>query len=113
MGGQSNYAPPPYIPLGQSDSELEVAPSHNGIPISAIPGVSGAGDSPAQWSSGICACCDDMQSCMLISVLWPWITERCILSSKAKNFKSILILNSLLVAQLTNYDNNPKGSLTR
>lgn len=65
MGGQNNYAPPPYIPLGQSDSELEVAPS-NDIPTSAIPGVSGAGDNPAQWSSGICACCDDMQSCMLI-----------------------------------------------
>ncbi|XP_058205493.1 protein PLANT CADMIUM RESISTANCE 10 isoform X2 [Rhododendron vialii] len=65
MGGQSNYAPPAYIPLGQSDSELEVAPSNNGIPISAIPGLSGAGDSPAQWSSGICACCDDIQSCCI------------------------------------------------
>ncbi|CAL5422921.1 unnamed protein product [Camellia sinensis] len=59
MGGQSTYVPPAYIPLGQSDIEAEVVASNDEIPVSAHPGISSA---PAQWSSGICACCDDLQS---------------------------------------------------
>ena len=67
MGGQSKYVPPPYIPLGQSDSEAEVVLHNDDIPVLARPGISS--DGPAQWSSGICACCDDMKSCMLLSAL--------------------------------------------
>ncbi|GFY98099.1 PLAC8 family protein [Actinidia rufa] len=63
MGGQSNYVPPPYIPLGQSDSEAEVVLHNDDIPVPARPGISN--DGPAQWSSGICACCDDIQSCCI------------------------------------------------
>ncbi|CAL5420493.1 unnamed protein product [Camellia sinensis] len=59
MGGQSTYVPPAYIPLGQSDIEAEVVAPNDEIPVSAHPGISSA---PAQWSSGICACCDDLQS---------------------------------------------------
>ncbi|CAL5417261.1 unnamed protein product [Camellia sinensis] len=64
MGGQSSYVPPAYIPLGQSDIEAEVVAPNDEIPVSAHPGISGA---PAQWSSGICACCDDLQSLIVDS----------------------------------------------
>ncbi|PSS01707.1 Protein PLANT CADMIUM RESISTANCE like [Actinidia chinensis var. chinensis] len=63
MEGQSNYVPPPYIPLGQSDSEAEVVLHNDDMPVPACPGINS--DGPAQWSSGICACCDDMQSCCI------------------------------------------------
>lgn len=56
--------PPPYIPLDQSDPEVETVPSTNEVPVQGR-----KSDGPAQWSSGICACCDDMQSCTLLSVL--------------------------------------------
>ncbi|XP_008804995.1 cell number regulator 5 [Phoenix dactylifera] len=60
MTGQGSYVPPPYIPLNQSEPEADGAsaddshPSHRPI-----------GRDPTQWSSGICACFDDMQSCCI------------------------------------------------
>ncbi|KAL6555272.1 hypothetical protein OROGR_006530 [Orobanche gracilis] len=57
MVERNMYTPPPYIPLGQSDAEADVVPHEDGIsaphPINNV---------PVQWSSGICACFDDMQS---------------------------------------------------
>ncbi|KAB5551616.1 hypothetical protein DKX38_008927 [Salix brachista] len=59
MKSESNYVPPRYIPLDQSDLETESVPPNEERSGAA----SGVGDGPAQWSSGICACCDDTQSC--------------------------------------------------
>ncbi|KAJ6741586.1 PROTEIN PLANT CADMIUM RESISTANCE 10 [Salix viminalis] len=59
MKSESNYVPPRYIPLDQSDLETESVPRNEERSGAA----SGVGDGPAQWSSGICACCDDTQSC--------------------------------------------------
>ncbi|XAR48348.1 hypothetical protein NMG60_11031151 [Bertholletia excelsa] len=68
MGGQSNYVPPPYIPLGSSDSDAEFVQRNDDIPVPAHPAI--VSESPVQWSSGICACCDDIQSCC-IGLLCP------------------------------------------
>lgn len=70
--------PPLYVPLGQSDAAIEGFDSS----LASSGDIDGAKDSassssrrpiaqrdPTQWSSGICACCDDMQSCMLLSAL--------------------------------------------
>lgn len=61
MKSQSGYVPPAYIPLGQSD--LEPHTVHPGEDVSVLRQPSS--DLPVQWSSGICACCDDMPSCMV------------------------------------------------
>lgn len=61
MKSQSSYAPPAYIPLGQSDSGSAV------VLRSEDPPKQQNSADPIQWSSGICACCDDTQSCMLLS----------------------------------------------
>lgn len=60
MKNQGGYVPPAYIPLGQSDSEtMSVSPLHH----------RNSSNGSNQWSSGICACFDDMQSCMLLPYL--------------------------------------------
>lgn len=69
---KSSYVPPRYIPLGQSDreesdleksilSKTDQSPTKNESII----------DVPVQWSSGICACFDDLQSCTLTSTFQP------------------------------------------
>ncbi|KAG9459213.1 hypothetical protein H6P81_003721 [Aristolochia fimbriata] len=59
MKGQSGYTPPRYIPLDQTDVAPEMVPS------STVPSNQQVIHDPTQWSSGICACCDDMQSCCI------------------------------------------------
>ncbi|PKA57960.1 Cell number regulator 5 [Apostasia shenzhenica] len=60
MAAQGSYVPPPYIPLHQSDSEGDDVSETEGpsLPRPIVRDTS-------QWSSGICACCDDMQSCII------------------------------------------------
>ncbi|XP_051138941.1 protein PLANT CADMIUM RESISTANCE 10 [Andrographis paniculata] len=57
MVGHITYTPPPYMPLGQSDAETDAAQSPADATSTAL------NIRPEQWSSGICACFDDMQSC--------------------------------------------------
>lgn len=64
MKGQGSYVPPPYIPLDQLDTEANSTPVNNGYSSHQS-----ATHDPTQWSSGICACFDDMQSCTLLSAL--------------------------------------------
>lgn len=52
--------PPPYIPLRQSDLEADTVQHNEERPISRP-----TTDGETQWSSGICACCDDMLSCCI------------------------------------------------
>ncbi|KAI9153019.1 hypothetical protein LWI28_004535 [Acer negundo] len=66
MKSQSGYVPPPYIPLGQSDLEPQTVPHKEDLPVPHH-----TSDGLVQWSSGICACCDDMQSCC-IGLFCPW-----------------------------------------
>ncbi|OVA03881.1 Uncharacterized protein family Cys-rich [Macleaya cordata] len=56
MKGQGSYVPPRYIPLSHSDPEAAIVQQKDDLV--PAPG-------PAQWTSGICACCDDMQSCCI------------------------------------------------
>ncbi|XP_042047605.1 protein PLANT CADMIUM RESISTANCE 10-like [Salvia splendens] len=59
MVGQNAYVPPRYIPLEQSDAQADVVPP----PSDVDPRPQHNSSVPGQWSSGICACFDDMQSC--------------------------------------------------
>lgn len=52
--------PPSYIPLTQSDADTEVETTTPNLEIAVSESTK---DDPRQWSSGICACFDDMQSC--------------------------------------------------
>ncbi|XP_076904850.1 protein PLANT CADMIUM RESISTANCE 10-like [Bidens hawaiensis] len=66
MKEQSGYIPPPYIPLGQSDqdeSDLEkhMLPDQSPSKKETVDGV----EAPVMWSSGICACFDDLESCFV------------------------------------------------
>lgn len=81
MKGRGSYVPPLYVPLGQSDAPTDYLDSSsssdenedvnkNVVDVAASasrPPV--AAKDPTQWSSGICACFDDSQSCMLLSAL--------------------------------------------
>ncbi|XP_072985979.1 cell number regulator 5 isoform X2 [Typha latifolia] len=60
MKGQGSYVPPQYIPLHDSDVEANIGPVDGS---QSSPNL--ISRDPTQWSSGICACCDDMQSCYL------------------------------------------------
>lgn len=64
--GQNRYVPPRYIPLGQSDAEADAVPTADVV---VHPRPQQINNVRGQWSSGICACFDDMQSCMLLSAL--------------------------------------------
>lgn len=64
MKNQHGYVPPAYIPLGQSDSEAVNDTLHQHS--EQHPSSNGSNQMQTQWSSGICACCDDTQSCMLL-----------------------------------------------
>ncbi len=56
--------PPPYVPLEQSDAEAEIVPRNEDVPTHGD-----VRNGSTQWSSGICACFDDMHSCTLLSAL--------------------------------------------
>ncbi|KAL8232668.1 hypothetical protein R6Q57_002446 [Mikania cordata] len=67
MREKSGYVPPPYIPLGQSDREESDLEKH--ILSDESPSKNETlTDAPVQWSSGICACFDDLQSCFIGTV---------------------------------------------
>lgn len=66
MKEKGHYVPPIYIPLRESDADADADAEETTTPNLVV---AGSGGSPKQWSSGICACFDDVQSCMLLSVL--------------------------------------------
>lgn len=80
--------PPPYVPLEQSDAEAEIVPLEQSdaeakiVPLEQldaeaeivprnedVPTHGDVRNGSTQWSSGICACFDDMDSCTLLSAL--------------------------------------------
>lgn len=61
MKEQSGYIPPRYIPLGQSDLETSILSNTD----ESQSQNESSSDVPVQWSSGICACFDDLQSCSI------------------------------------------------
>lgn len=77
MKEQIGYIPPRYIPLGQSDhepSDLETSI----LPTNDQPPSPKKNDVPLEWSSGICACFDDLQSCKLTSSLFAFYFHKLI-----------------------------------
>jgi hypothetical protein len=66
MAGKGSYVPPQYVPLYGLDTEEDRVPAVEEENIAARHKLS---RDPTQWSSGICACFDDPQSCMLLSDL--------------------------------------------
>ena len=63
MKEKGHYVPPSYTPLIKSedaDAEVSTTPNLEGADSGGTKG------DPIQWSSGICACFDDTQSCMLL-----------------------------------------------
>ncbi|EOA27946.1 hypothetical protein CARUB_v10024118mg [Capsella rubella] len=66
MSKKGHYVPPPYVPLRQSDAGAdEDAEEKTTTPNLEIAVSQRSNDDPRQWSSGICACFDDMQSCCI------------------------------------------------
>ncbi|MBA0873196.1 hypothetical protein Goshw_028976 [Gossypium schwendimanii] len=68
MKSRSSYVPPPYIPLGQSDEDLPPPTGEGDGEPRSSPLPSSPQSQSVQWSSGICACCDDMQSCFYLAL---------------------------------------------
>ncbi|XP_021893402.1 protein PLANT CADMIUM RESISTANCE 10 [Carica papaya] len=60
MKGKSSYVPPPYVPLDQSELEADILPHNEDVAVAED-----ISSRPTQWTSGICACFDDMQSCCI------------------------------------------------
>jgi hypothetical protein len=65
MAGKGSYVPPQYVPLYGLDTEEDRVPAVE----ENIATRHKLSRDPTQWSSGICACFDDPQSCMLLSDL--------------------------------------------
>ena len=65
MAGKGRYVPPQYVPLYGLDTEEDSVPEVE----ENIATRQRLSRDPTQWSSGICACFDDPQSCMLLSDL--------------------------------------------
>jgi hypothetical protein len=65
MANKGGYVPPQYVPLYGLDTEEDRVPpvEENHATRHKLSW------DPSQWSSGICACFDDPQSCMLLSDL--------------------------------------------
>uniref|UniRef100_A0A1J3GCJ0 Protein PLANT CADMIUM RESISTANCE 10 n=1 Tax=Noccaea caerulescens TaxID=107243 RepID=A0A1J3GCJ0_NOCCA len=62
MKEKGHYVPPTYIPLRESDADADADAEETTTPNLEV---ADSGGSPKQWSSGICACFDDMQSCCI------------------------------------------------